>query len=393
MVYGGYNSNMQINADLPKAILITSSTALTSLVKTLSQQSVVAVDTESNSLYAYREQVCLIQFSITDTDFLVDPLSISDLTPLRPIFCNPQIEKVFHAAEYDLICLKRDFNFEFCNLFDTMIAARILGWEEVGLGSVLENEFGVRVDKKFQRANWGQRPIPSQMLIYAQLDTHYLITLRERLHRELTKTGLLALAEEDFHRACRVNGRNGENKNIDCWRISGSHDLTPKKATVLRELCRYRDQIARSMNRPLFKVISDVTLLAIAESCPSRLETLSELPGMTPHQIRRHGQALLTAVKTGLHSPPIFQVHTSRPDEQFLSRIEALRQWRKVTAQKMGVPSDVVLPRNLMGLLADKAPQTTEDLEQLLDDVPWRLKHFGAQILTLLQQHNSYKSN
>jgi ribonuclease D len=139
----------------------------------------VAVDTESNSLFAYREQVCLVQFSTTQADFLVDPLALADLTPLAPLFADPKIEKVFHAAEYDLLCLKRDFGFSFANLFDTMLAGRILGRKEIGLGAMLEAFYGVQADKRHQRANWGQRPLPAPLLEYATLDTHYLIPLRD----------------------------------------------------------------------------------------------------------------------------------------------------------------------------------------------------------------------
>ena len=164
---------------------------LDALAKTLLAESCIAVDTESNSLYAYREQVCLIQFSTRERDYLVDPLALDDLSPLREVFCNPGVEKVFHAAEYDLICLRRDFGFEFAHIFDTMVAGRILGRDEVGLGAMLLKEFDVQVDKRHQRANWGQRPLPDYLLDYAQYDTHFLIQLRERLSRELEEMGRL----------------------------------------------------------------------------------------------------------------------------------------------------------------------------------------------------------
>ena len=192
--------------DLPAPIFIARTPALQRLAKSLNREPLVAVDTESNSLYAFKEQVCLIQFSTPQKDFLVDPLALKDLSPLEPFFRNPKTEKIFHAAEYDLICLKRDFNFEFANVFDTMIAARILGREAVGLGSMLETEFGVHLDKRYQRANWGKRPIPAHLLSYAQLDTHYLISLRNRLRKTLKESALWPLATEDFERLCNQKG-------------------------------------------------------------------------------------------------------------------------------------------------------------------------------------------
>ena len=186
--------------NLPAPIVVTHEDTLARMVERLSREPRVAVDTESNSLYAYREQVCLIQFSVPGADYLVDPLAVENLTRLGPLFADGGMEKVFHAAEYDVVCLKRDFNFEFNNLFDTMVAARILGREEVGLGALLEHEFGVKLDKRFQRANWGERPLKGELLAYARLDTHYLLELRDRLYPKLMERGLWALAEEDFRR-------------------------------------------------------------------------------------------------------------------------------------------------------------------------------------------------
>jgi ribonuclease D len=363
--------------------LITQASALERLARLLAGESLIAVDTESNSLYAYQEQVCLIQFSIAGHDFVVDPLALSDLSCLAPIFSNPAIEKVFHAAEYDLICLKRDFGFEFANLFDTMIAARILGRKEVGLGALLQAEFGVSVNKRHQRANWGVRPLPPYLLAYAQVDTHYLIPLRNRLRAELEGRGLWPLAQEDFQRLSRVNGHAAGHKD-DCWRVSGAHDLAAQNAAVLKELCRYRDQVARALNRPLFKVIGDRALLAIAQACPSSLDELRRLSALSPLQIERYGKELLAAVQRGLAASPLFPPYTPRPDEAFLNRLEALRHWRKKTAQKMGVQSDVILPRDLLHTLAEHNPQTEDALAVLMKDVPWRFAHFGKQILEVL---------
>jgi ribonuclease D len=372
--------------------LIQKSWDLEELARVLHGEKLIAVDTESNSLYAYREQVCLIQFSTLQADYLVDPLALDDISPLKPVFEEPGIEKVFHAAEYDLICLHRDFNFHCARIFDTMLAARILGRQEVGLGAMLENEFGVHLDKRQQRANWGERPLSERLIDYARLDTHYLIALRDRLEAELQERGMLQLAQEDFERACTSrsyeNGRGGTGQRpMDCWRVCGAHDLEPQKAAVLQELCRYRDQAARAMNRPLFKVINDRTLLAIAAETPGSLAELAKLPGMSPGQIHRHGAALLRAVQRGLASEPIYPPKSPRPDERYLHRLEALRTWRKQAAQDMGAPSDVILPRELMYTIAEGAPKTIVDLSVLLHDSPWRLEHFGEQLLEFLHTY------
>jgi ribonuclease D len=375
-------------ARLPDPILITRQSDLQRMTHKLEGQAVVAVDTESNSLYAYREQVCLIQFSIPEEDYLVDPLALKDLSALGPLFANPRIEKIFHAAEYDLLCLDRDFGFTFENLFDTMVAARIMGRDAIGLGSILEQEFGVSLDKRYQRANWGQRPLPRDLLIYARLDTHYLIDLREELARELERKGLMALAKEDFRRLTMVNGRSdsGEEKPVDCWRVKGAYDLSGQQAAILQELCKYRDLVASRINRPLFKVINDRTLVAIAQEAPRDLRALGQMPGMSARQVNRHGEELLQAVRHGLEAKPIHPPRAPRPSERFVVLVENLREWRKETAQDLGVQSDVVLPRDLLMEIAEKDPRQMQELSRLLQDVPWRMERFGQQILQVVRQ-------
>lgn len=375
-------------AHLPNPVLITRLPELSLLVDQLCGQNIIAVDTESNSLHAYREQVCLVQFSTSETDYLVDPLALDDLSQLAPLFANPGIEKIFHAAEYDVLCLKRDFDFEFANLFDTMVAARILGREAVGLGAMLEGAFGVQLDKRFQRANWGQRPLPPHLLDYARLDTHYLIDLRNRLYTELEQRDLLPLAQEDFSRLAAFEPSDGDSsgceKPLNCWRVKGSYDLEPQQAAVLLELCCYRERAAQANNRPLFKVIGDRTLYEIAASLPRSAAALSQLPGMSRGQMQRHGKHLLRAVERGLKAEPLYPPRPPRPSEAFLDRLEQLRQWRKQAAQKMGVKSDVVLPRDLLYSLAEQNPRSPSALAGVMDEVPWRLSQFGEQILNVL---------
>jgi ribonuclease D len=374
-----------VSANLPDPILITRPGPLHDLSQRLGRERILAVDTESNSLYAYREQVCLIQFSTSREDLLVDPLALDDLSPLAPLFADPGIEKVFHAAEYDLITLKRDFGFKFENLFDTMVAARILGWEELGLGSILKAEFGVQLDKRFQRANWGQRPLPRELLSYARLDTRYLIPLRARLKEALEEKGLLALAKEDFSRLRHVNGRSPDELPEACWRVSGSYDLSGQEAAVLQELCRYRDQVARSLNRPLFKVIGDRALLAIATAAPEEVRELRRAGLLSPRQLQRHGEAIVRAVRRGLKAKPIYPPRSPRPEESYLARLEVLRNWRKRKAKDLGVSSDVVLPRDLMYSIVEENPRDAQGLAQALEDAPWRLERFGGEILAALE--------
>lgn len=356
----------------------------------LARENIIAVDTESNSLYAYQEQICLIQVTAAGGDFLLDPLALQNLTPLGEVLKNPDIEKVFHAAEYDLICLQRDFGFRVNNLFDTMIAAGILGYKGLGLGKLLEVEMSVKLDKHNQRANWGVRPLSQQLLTYAQMDTHYLIELRNRLRQKLVERNLLALAEEDFLRmsAGRPKESAGDHPTElrnGYWRINGSLDLDPQHAAILVELYGFRDREARRQNKPLFRIMHDRSLLELAKAAPRTREDLLQVPEVSRKQADIYGDRILKVVAAGLKAKSVAAPRRFKPDPRFLNRLDALRCWRKATAQKLGVNSDVVLPRDLMETLAEKNPVNLEDLEKVMSAAPWRFQHYGDQILQILR--------
>lgn len=369
---------------LPAPILVADAAALHQLVGTLAREPAVGIDTESNSLFAYRERVCLIQFSTPTEDFIVDPLAIADLSPLAPLFADPAQQKIFHASEYDVICLRRDYGFQFANLFDTMVAARTLGWPQLGLAAILEAHFGVKMNKRFQRADWGQRPLTSELLDYARLDTRFLVRLRELLEAELVAKGRLEEAQEEFARLERVAGAaNGANPNA-FWRINGARDLPPQQAAALRELHEYRERQAERADRPPFKVMSDQTLLELARVGPNSLADLEGLPGMTPQQIRRHGANLLKAVRRGLGGPPARPPHYEREPDSVRDRYDLLHQWRKRTAQARGVESDVIISREALWELARAAPRTPEALAQIESLGPWRRDRYGEAILKVI---------
>ncbi|MEN4011328.1 MAG: HRDC domain-containing protein [Bellilinea sp.] len=352
----------------------------------------IAVDTESNSLFAYREQVCLIQFSTRDEDFLVDPLALRDLSALGDLFASADKEKIFHAAEYDLICLKRDFGFDFANIFDTMQAARILGKEKIGLADILLSEFGIQAQKRYQRANWGERPLSAQMLAYARLDTHYLIELRGRLAKELSERGLSALAQEDFDHLARSAAPNSEQQPVNCWRIGSGHDLSPQQVAVLQALIDYREHQAREANVPSFKVISNQILIHLAETCPQNAEELANLRLLSPLQNKRYASGLLQAIRIGLRNPPPPKVHNHRPDEAVLARIDLLKEWRKKTARQLGVESDIVLPRDVLEKIAFHPPGSHQELAALMAGFPWRVERFGNEIITLVQKDQTHEN-
>ena len=369
---------------LPPPIWVENHQAMKTMLVDLLSQPLVAVDTESNSLYAYKEQVCLIQFSTPDRDYLVDPLALIDLSALGEVFADEKIEKIFHAAEYDIICLKRDYHYCFRNIFDTMHASRTLGRSEIGLADLLSTRYGLIVEKRLQRANWGMRPLSSEMLYYARLDTHYLIDLRNQLRKELIDNGLLELAEEDFFRLTQANIPNGENDNLSCWRMIGRNTLPSAQCAVLQALIEYRDAQARKANLPHFKILSNQALIEIAQASPTNVADLDNIASLSKRQSSRHAYGLLQAVNQGLNNRPPARPASRRPDDGILARIDTLKKWRKVTARGLQVESDIVLPRDIAEQIAYANPTSLDQLQALMKTTPWRFQRYGEQILEIL---------
>jgi ribonuclease D len=369
------------------AIWVDKETTFAQTLRSLKQVKQIAVDTESNSLYAYQEQVCLIQISTEKNDFILDGLAEMNLKALESIFADDSIEKIFHAAEYDIVCLKRDFGTSFNHLFDTMQAARILGFEKLGLSNLLEELFEIDQGKSYQKANWGKRPLTADMLHYARMDTHYLAKLRNYLNQKLIEKDLQDLAAEDFQRLCQIKSNHKECPLYA--QVNGYQRLDEQQLRVLDELCQYRDKLAQKLNRPLFKVIGNAVLLAIAQACPNSYLELKEIQEVSPKLLERYADGLLAAVKKGLNLPPIHLKTHKRPSQAYINRLDALKEWRKKAAQGMGVQSDIVLPRDILEAVVGKNPANLDELHLEMEEIPWRFTHFGSDILKVIQQENN----
>ncbi|MBN1312921.1 MAG: HRDC domain-containing protein [Anaerolineae bacterium] len=375
----------QQQPNLPPPVIVATPEQLARFRAAVQDKLRLAVDTESNSLYTYREQVCLIQVSTDQIDFLIDPLRLdnkADLDFFGDILADPQVEKVLHAAEYDVMVLKRDFGFTFNGIFDTMLATRILGWRRIGLGSILSERFGIRVNKANQRANWGQRPLPDRLIRYAQLDTHYLLPLRDELYKDLDQAGALEEAYEIFDEVCSAEWNGGHFDPEGFWLLSGARSLAPSGLAILRELYLYRDAQARQLDVPLFKIMSDANLVALASLAPRSLDEMEqhEIP---QRHIRRYGYDILECVRRGLRAspPPPPRRRNNHSNEMVVRRFEALHTWRKRRAARRGVPSDIIMPKDVLWELAEVAPRTYKQLAAIQALGPWRLKTYGDELL------------
>jgi ribonuclease D len=269
--------------------------AFETLLAEVASHPVVALDTESNSFHVYRERVCLIQLSTSNRDWVVDPFAI-DVKPLGALLAEREV--VLHGADYDVRCLKREFGWKLPRLFDTMVAARRLGREGLGLSALVEARFGVRLAKEFQRSDWGRRPLSSDQIRYAALDTHFLIAIRDELAAELERRGLSAAASEEFLRIAAVEPRPRVFDREGWRKLKGARDLDARGRAVLRALWIGREERASALDRPPFKVLPETALLEIARRRPASQDQLARIPGVTTVVLRRVGDFISAALAT-----------------------------------------------------------------------------------------------
>lgn len=372
--------------------LVTTQKQMHSLLARLQREPLVAVDTESNSLYAYFYRVCLIQVSIPNADYLLDPLAPGlDVSPLGDLFGNDSIEKVFHAAENDILMLQRDYGFSFLNCFDTMLTARILGWQQASLAAILSEHFGVQLQKSMQKTDWGRRPLARDQLAYARLDTHYLVPLRDLMLAELQARGRQEEAEEAFASLERIVWVEKPFDPEGFWRIDGVRDLAPRALAVLQGLYLFRDAEARRRDIPPFKVLADGALLSLSEAQPRDLAALATLGRLSVAQARRMGPDLLAIIERGRDAPPPAppsrQNHNgNRPDGATVARFEALRAWRAAKARERDVDTDVIVSNEVLLNLARLFPRTPQELAGtgVLGD--WKSRIYGTEILQVLSE-------
>jgi len=323
------------------------------------------VDLEANSLYVYRESVCLLQLTVEGKDFIVDPLAGVDLSGFGELLADERVEKVFHASEYDLMLLKRDYGWELSNLFDTMWAARILGHKNMGLAGFLREFYDVAVSKKHQKANWGLRPLSSDMLHYAQTDTHYLLRLRDELAASLEEVDRMTEAREIFAGLCNVKLPDQEFTPDGFWTVRGARALEPRQQAVLKALYVFRDEEARRRDLPAFKVFNNDALIGMATALPDTKERLADVRGIGVRNHERYCARLLEVITAA----------------RAADRFERLSQWRRDRALARGVESDVILSRETMWDIARGNPNSLDELARIPGIGPCRLQLHGESIL------------
>jgi ribonuclease D len=272
------------------------------LLDQLEAAPVVALDTEGNSFHAYRERVCLIQIGMADTQVVLDPLSV-DVSALGPLMADPKRLWVLHGADFDVRTLHRDFGFRLGRLFDTMIAAQTLQLPELGLAALLRRRFGVDLRKGEQRSDWGKRPLRAAQLGYAAADVRFLLPLHDELELALHEKGLSSKAQAQFEKLRHVVVRERHFDAEGYRRLRGAQALDAEGRALLRGMWCAREELARELDRPPFKVVSEGTLVQLAQARPRDLDALRRLPGVSDLVVRRMGSVILAPRPTDAAKP------------------------------------------------------------------------------------------
>jgi ribonuclease D len=368
--------------------ILVDDTAVALFVGRLQQEQVIAVDLEADSLHAYREKVCLLQFSTPGETVLVDPLAVPDLSILGPMLADTSIRKIFHAADYDIRCLYRDFGLKINGLFDTMIACQMLGEEKVGLADVLRKYFAVELDKRFQRADWSQRPLSEGMIRYAGEDTRHLHALAEILEQKLVDKGRLDWALEEF--ALLEQVRHSAQDGPLFLRVKTAGTLDRRQLAVLENLLQWRDAEGRRRDCPVFKVMGTAVLLELARLMPVTTRAMAGIEGLPPRLSQRYGEVFLQAIEGGMNLPaeqlPVYPRGEARMrDPEVDKKMVVLKKWRTAMAADLEMDPGVLINNSLLEDIARNQPRTQSDLEKLPTMKNWQRRELGEGILGVLK--------
>ena len=355
----------------------------------LTKLRIIGVDLEADSMYQFREKVCLIQIATPHTTAVIDPLQIHNLAVLKPVFKNTGILKVFHGADYDIRSLYRDFKISINNLFDTELACRFLGFKETGLEAVLKKRYNVHLDKKYQRKDWSKRPLPQEMIAYAAKDVRYLIPLAKSLQQELKNKGRLSWVEEECRHSSKVRPTNNNLGPLFVG-FKGAGKLGPRGLAVLEELLQMRKKIAQQQDSPLFRIIGNKSLLMLAETRPSNLNKLRKSEILGSKQIDRYGKDIVAAVTKALQIPiknlPKYPRKTAPTVPAIVAkRVTELRSWRDRMARQLKVDPAIIGTKALISAIAVQKPLTISSLSKMKALKTWQTKEFGHDIIDILK--------
>jgi ribonuclease D len=350
--------------------------------------SQLALDTEGASFHRFVDRIYLLQLSTRDAHAIIDPLAIAPPAALGALLEDPSVEVVFHDADYDLRLLHQDYGWQVRRIFDTRVAAQLLGIKAFGLAALLEQHFGVKLDKKHQRADWSMRPLTAGMLEYAAQDTLHLLQLRDALKDQLERKARWSWASEEFE---RLEGTKWapEVAGDAFLRIKGARDLTRRELAVLREVTRWRDATAASLDRATFRVVANDVLLEISRAHPASTDALAVIKGMPRGMVERAGRDVLDAVRRGLAVPDAELPRFPRSarwdkDSEFDDKVGRLKAARDAAAVRLDLDPGVLGSRERLEAVARLVPQSVEDLAAIPELRRWQIAEMGEAFVKAL---------
>jgi ribonuclease D len=363
-------------------ILVTDTRHLVEVCHTLAQATRVALDTEADSMHHYPEKVCLVQVATPEQAYLIDPLAIRDLSPLTPILADQGIQKILHGADYDVRGMNRDWGMVFNNLFDTHLAARVLGLERVGLAGLLLDvlEIDIPKDKRIQRADWSLRPLNEEALSYAVGDVIHLFALQDALEERLQTLGRSAWSAEECVRQTEVRYTLPD-PVAAVFAMKESHGMDGRALAVLSALQEFREGQGRRLDRPPAYILSAAVMGAIALAPGLPLEKQPELSQGT---LRRFEHGILAAVRKGIDGPPLeipapqFPAR-ARPSTSQVKRLANLKLWRTAEAKTLEVDASMVWPMRSLERLA-REPGTLTDEQYSSEVRAWQREQFSESL-------------
>ncbi len=364
------------------------------LVDALERTQRLALDCEAAGFHRYSDRLCLLQVTALGSTWTIDPLAFDPADLLREPLEREDLPVLMHGADFDLRLLSRDLGIRIRGLIDTQVYAALLGEEGLGLASLLESRLGVTLSKKYQRADWADRPLTAGMLEYAASDTMYLEKLFDILSAEVADLGRSSWAEEECAALERVSDRSPEDTEpIDpVTRIKGARHLPPREVTALREALSWRDEIARRRDRAIFRVVGDTPLIDAVGGNPRRVEDLVAVKGFPASLARAEGADLLRRLQAVRNLaeeelvpfPRHFRKGPIRPPPELESTVDRLKEVRNHVADDAGLPRGTVLSNALLLLIARAAPTTLDELSQVDGMRAWKAELAGEQLLKAL---------
>ena len=360
----------------------------------LDGSELIALDCEAAGYHRYSDRLCLVQLTMRDRTYLFDALAIDAQDVLRPALEDPAVRVLMHGADFDIRLLDRDLDIALTGLFDTQIAASLLGESSLGLSNLLDKRLGIRLSKKYQKADWARRPLPEPMKTYAAHDTAHLHPLARTLERELEAKGRLEWALEEFRELEKARFDPADDGADPVLAIREARDLEPRAVDRLREALNWRDRIGRELDRALFRVVGDSTLVEVARVNPASLSALASIKGVSSSLLQRWGEDLLSRFEevndrsesglVGFRAPRRSPNGARRPTpevESLMSRLKAVRNER---ASALGIDRGTLLSNSVLQVIAESPPASPGELAAVLGIRKWQVEVLANDLMAVL---------